>query len=500
MIFKNILDTFRVPGAYIEIDGSMAGLNSSSVPNLLLVGQKLAVGTAPAGEISFISSLADAIAKTGSGSMLAQMAARFYAINPMLNLYLLPFSDNATGLAATATLTVAQPTTADWGTMSLYIAGQLIAVSVTSTMTTADIATALQTAIDSVSSNNLCVTSAVVGSVLTLTAKHKGVCGNAIDVRLNALPQDKTPTGLVVNITGFAGGTLVPTAISADSIAAIFDNDDSGFLNVPSKYIALGMNDPASLVAFHAESQRRYAPPLQSGFRAFTAFNGAYSDAYSFGASKNYEHICCVAMNHGLTSVWETAAIVAATACPAMYESPVVSLEGLALKGLQIAQPFTFNQANALLFQGMSLIQKSRDGACSIKRLISMYLHRADDSLDDAFLDINTTEVLERIRYEQRIGAIQRFTGTAAAKNNEGYRPGLRITTTDDVIAFLLTMYREKLMHEKGWVQDYAFYKNNLIVEQDPTNPSRFNYQDTPVILSPFYILAGQAQFRKVAN
>lgn len=500
MIFQHILSTFRVPGAYIEIDGSMAGLNSSSVPNLLLVGQKLSTGTAVAGELAFISSLADAIAKAGSGSMLAQMAARFYAINPMLNLYLLPFSDNAGGLAATATLTIAQPTTAEYGTLSLYIAGQLVAISVTSTMTTAQIATALQAKIASLDSNKLAVTSAAVGSVITLTAKHKGVCGNAIDVRLNALPQDKTPAGLVVNVVGFAGGTLVPDAISAESIAAIFDNDDSGFFNVPSKYVALGMNDPATLAAFHAESQRRYAPPLQSGFRAFTAFSGAYADAYSFGGSKNYEHICCVAMNHGLTSVWETAAIVASAACPAMYESPVVSLEGLALKGLQIAQPFTFEQANALLFQGMSLIQKSRDGACSVKRLISMYLHRADDSLDDAYLDINTTEVLERIRYEQRIGAIQRFTGTAAAKTNEGYRPGLRITTTEDVIAFLLTMYREKLMHEKGWVQEYDWYKNNLVVEQDPTNPSRFSYMDTPVILSPFYILAGQAQFRKVAN
>lgn len=499
MDFRYILDTFRVPGAYIEIDGSMAGLNSSTMPNLLLVGQKLSTGTAPAGEISFVSSLADAIAKTGSGSMLAQMARRFYSINPMLNLYMLPFADNASGTQATATLTVAHTSTDDIGTLSLYIAGQLIAVSVTSTMTTAQIAAAIQAEIVKIDANKLVASSAVSGSVVTLTAKHKGVCGNALDVRLNALSGDKTPTGLVVNIAGFAGGTLSPS-IDADLVANIFDNDDSGFLDVPAKYVAIGMNDALTLSAFHTESQRRFNPPIQSGFRAFTAFNGSYDEAYAYGSNKNYEHICCVAMNHGLTSVWETSAIVAATAAPAMYENPVVSLEALPLKGLQIAQPFTFEQANALLFKGMSLIQKSRDGACSIKRLISMYLHRADDSLDDAYLDINTTEVLERIRYEQRIGAIQSFVGTAAAKNDEGYRPGLRITTEDSVRAFLLTLYRNKLMHEKGWVQEYEFYKNNLIVEQDPTNPSRFNYQDTPVILSPFYILAGQAQFRKVAK
>jgi phage tail sheath gpL-like len=104
---------------------------------------------------------------------------------------------------------------------------------------------------------------------------------------------------------------------------------------------------------------------------------------------------------------------------------------------------------------------------------------------------------MERIRYEQRMAAIKRFTGTAAAKTNEGYKPGLRITTEDDVRAMLLSLYRNTLMRDLGWVQEYDYYKDNLVVEQDPQNPSRFNYVDTPVLLSPFYILAGRAQFRK---
>jgi phage tail sheath gpL-like len=52
-------------------------------------------------------------------------------------------------------------------------------------------------------------------------------------------------------------------------------------------------------------------------------------------------------------------------------------------------------------------------------------------------------------------------------------------------------------MRDLGWVQAYDYYKSNLVVEQDSSNPSRFNFIDKPVLLSPFYILAGRSQFRK---
>lgn len=498
--FNQIPTALRVPGAYIEIDSSLAGLNSGAVPNLLLVGQKLAGGTATANEIVLAGSQLDVDTLTGEGSMLAQMAARFYAANTFLNLYLLPLADNAAGVAATATLTVTTPPTAA-GTLALYIAGQLISVTLTATMTAAEVATAIDAAIvaqEALSPNSLPCTSAAVGAVVTLTAKHKGVYGNGIDVRVNASAADRTPTELVLAIVGFAGGTLIPASMTANGIAAIFDTDDSGFLDAPSKYIALGLTDADTLLAIHTESQRRYAPPIQSGFRSFAVFSGDYAAAIAFGETKNYEHISCTALNSGLTSPWEAAAIIAAVAGEGLYNNPVKSLEGKALTGLQAGAPFTPAQQNALLFAGMSLVQKNRDGTAIIKRLISMYLFNPSGSLDDAFLDINTTEALERIRYAQRYGAIAAFTGKAAAVSDEQYRPGLPIVTLDTLRAYLLTLYKSTLLRELGWVQNYEHYKSTLIVEQDPHNPSRFNYADQPVLLSPFYILAGKAQFKKI--
>ncbi|GAB6139921.1 phage tail sheath subtilisin-like domain-containing protein [Methylosoma difficile] len=490
--FDTIPASLRVPGAYIEIDGSMASLDTVGQPSMLLVGLKRNTGEAVANEIVLVASLTDAVKKAGEGSMLAAMAKRYYAITPLMQVFILPLAAPVTGNAATAMMTItSMPDETE--VFSFYLAGELIEVSilVADGQSISNARTRIVAAINAV---GICVVaSAGEGNgEIVLECIHNGSFGN--DIGLSVV---SVPSGMELDIEGFSGGTLVPDLIGANGLGAIFDNDESGYLYSVSRYIALGLNDAATLSSFHIESQRRYAPPIQSGFRIFTAFSGDYEGAIAYGADKNFEHVTCICMNNGITSIWDAAAIVAASAAPELFNNPVKSLEGVALKGLKSGTKWTFEQQNALLFSGLSLVQKSRDGTSSIKRLISMYLHRPDDSLDDAYLDINTTEVMERIRYEQRLGAIMRFTGKAAAKSDENYRPGLPIVTLDTLRAYLLTLYKDTLMREYGWVQEYEHYKNTLVIEQDPTNASRFNYIDQPVILSPFYILAGKAQFRK---
>ena len=480
--FSQIPAALRYPGAYIEVDGSQAGLGGD-LPSVLIVGQKLASGTAAAGEITRVSSVADAQAKAGVGSMLAQMVERYRAIDQVFDVYMLPYADNAAGVAATGSITVTASPTAS-GVLSLYIAGRLVSVGVTSGQTTTQVAASIATAVNADSAIVVSATSAL--AVVTLTADHKGTCGNSIDVRLN-LYGEAAPVGLTQTITAMTGGTGDPAPGAISTIIG-----QRWF-----RYVALGINDAATLAAWHAESQARYKPPVQAGFRAFAAFRGDYASAVTYGTAKNYEHISTLAMELNPTTTWEGAAMVAAAAAPQLFNNPVESLEGTPLPGMLGVTYHDWTNSNSLLFKGMSVMQTAKDGSCSIKRLISMYQTRADGSTDDAYLDINAAEVMERIRYEQRMGAIKRFTGTAAAKTNEGYRPGLRITTVDDVRAYLLSLYQNTLMREFGWVQEYGFYKDSLVVEQDPTNPSRFNYVDKPVVLSPFYILAGRAQFRK---
>lgn len=481
--FSEIPQALRYPGAYIEIDGSQAGLGGD-LPSVLLVGQKLATGLAAAGEIVLLSGVEDAKAKAGAGSMLAQMAARYRKVDPTFDLYMLPYADNPAGVAATGTLNVTAAATAA-GVLALYIAQRAIMVGIAVGQTAAQIATAIAAAITD-AGIDIPVTAAAAGAVVTLTARHKGTCGNAIDVRLNFYGE-QTPAGLGLTLTALANGAGDPAP--GDLTAMI---GQKWF-----RYVALGINDAATLAAWHAESQARYKPPVQAGFRAFAAHRGDYAAAAAFGVTKNYEHIADLSIGLNPPTTWEAAATLCAAAAPRLYNNPVISLEGTPLPGMLAVSYHDWTNANSLLFKGMSLMEVGKDGACYIKRLISMYQTRSDGSTDDAYLDINVAEVMERIRYEQRIGAIQKFRGTVAAKTDEGYRPGLPITTEDSVRAFLLSLYQHVLMAEYGWVQAYSYYKGTLIVEQDPDNPSRFNFRDDPVVNSPFYILAGRSRFRK---
>jgi phage tail sheath gpL-like len=481
--FNYIPSALRYPGVDIEIDGSQAGLGGD-IPAVLIVGQKLATGTAAAGEISLVSSVADAQAKAGAGSMLAQMVERYRAIDKVFDVYMLPYADSPQGQAAMGSIAITGTAT-ESGILSLYVAGRLLSVAVQKDQTSNMLAAAISQALAAAPTLPVKLYNQS-GSTVGLMANHAGTCGNDIDLRLN-LFGETTPAGLTISLSAMTGGVGNPVAGDLTAILG-----QRWF-----RYVVMGINDTATLAAWGAEAARRYQPPVQAGFRAFTAMRGDYASAVAYGSSKNYPHICALALGLNPTSTWEAAAITAAAAAPRLYNSPVTSLEGTALTGMIGVSYFDWTQANSLLFKGMSVLQMAKDGSCSIKRLISMYQFRADGSADDAYLDINAAEVMERIRYEQRIGAIKRFVGTAAAKSNEGYRPGLRITTQDDVQAYLLSLYKNTLMRELGWVQDYDFYKANLIVEQDAYNPSRFNFRDTPVILSPFYNLAGLAQFRK---
>ena len=482
--FSEVPQALRYPGVYIEIDGSQAGLGGD-LPVALLVGQKLHTGTAPAGEVVRIASVEDAVKKAGAGSMLAQMAEAYRRADTVFDLFMLPYADNPAGVAATGGIEVTTPAT-EAGTLVLNIAGKTVTVGVPANVTQTEIASAIADAITA-AGDNIPVTAVAGGTTVTLTARHKGTCGNQIDLR-TGLYGEPMPENLVINITGMAGGAGDPLPGDLPSLIG-----ERWF-----RYVALGINDAATLAAWHQESRRRYAVPVQAGFRAFAAFRGTYEEATSFGETKNYEHISDAWLGLNPPSTWEAAATIAGAAAPRLYNNPVISLEGTPLPGLVGDVDYNdFTQGNSLLFKGLSMLEVGKDGAVYIKRLISMYQFRSDGSADDAWLDINVAEAMERVRYEQRIGAIQRFRGTVAAKTNEGYRPGLPITTEDGIKAFLLSLYKNVLMQEYGWVQAYDYYKGTLIVEQDPDNPSRFNFLDDPVINSPFYILAGRSRFRK---
>lgn len=490
--FQFIPEALRVPGQYIEFDGRQAGL-SDTLQFILLYGHKLAAGTAAVGEIFHASSVADVNKKTGGRSMLADMMRAYRKNDKILDVYVLPIAENGAGVAATCQLTVTQVPT-ESGTIPLYIDDQPISIPVDTSMTTATLAAAISTAITNaitpalLDDRNIPCDASVAGSVVTLTALHKGTAGNGIDVRL-AIYGEPIPAGLGLTIGGFANGAGDPVPPNLELLLK-----KKNFRGV-----VLGINNLATNKAWGEELLRRWQPVDQKDAQAWTAFRGDYATAYSFGETHNYELVSMLSLGINPTSPWRAAAIYAAQSVPQLIDSPAQSLEGRKLIGMTGVDYHTWEQTNSLLFKGMSIMEVAADGSCYIKRPITTYQRRPDGSADDAYLDVNTVATLSKIRYYQGTEG-KKLIGSSAAKSAEGFAPGKRIVTEASVKTMMLSLYKNKLQYEQGLVQDYEFYKSTFQVTQNPDNPSRFDFVDTPVLVSPYYILAGRNEFRKVAD
>jgi phage tail sheath gpL-like len=139
-----------------------------------------------------VSNVDQVIALAGRGSMLHRQALAFFANNRFTDCYIGILADNGAGVAATGPITITGPATAA-GTISLYLGGNRVAVSVASGDTAAAIATAISAAINAAA--DLPVTASPASAVVTVTHRHKGEVGNEYDMRVNYQDGEATAGG-----------------------------------------------------------------------------------------------------------------------------------------------------------------------------------------------------------------------------------------------------------------------------------------------------------------
>ena len=182
--FSNIPANLRVPLFFAEVNNSQAN-SGQQTQRALIIGQILASGQAAANVPIISQGVGDASVQGGAGSMLALMTQAYRAADNFGELWYLPVADAAGAVAAAGSVTFAGAPTAN-GSISLYIAGQLVSVPVAITDTPTTICTAAVAAINA--ATNLPVTVAVDGTTpakCDVTAKNKGLGGNDIDLRIN---------------------------------------------------------------------------------------------------------------------------------------------------------------------------------------------------------------------------------------------------------------------------------------------------------------------------
>jgi phage tail sheath gpL-like len=489
-VFNDIPASLRVPGWYVEFDNRLAG-NAVFMGKLLVIGQKRIGGSQDAGSLVRVTSKEQGDELFGRGSMLAEMMRAIKEVDLYTETWVIALDDAAAGVVATCSLEVTEGPS-DTRPLALYIAGRRVWVSLAAGDQPQIVAQAIVDAVNA--DDRVPVTAAVDGitpSKVVLTCRWKGETGNDIDLR-DSVKGEQRPKGLRVSYTQASGGAVNPQLDAA--IAAM----GSEWFN----WVCLPYTDTTSLEAMEAELSDRYGPMRQIGGRAFCAFRGTHAEVATAGNGRNSPHVSMMGTGLAASPTWLWAATNAIVAAKSLAIDPARPLQRLALPGLippAEGQRWSDPERNLLLFDGVATYTVASDGSVQIERQITTYQENASGIADDSYLDINTPETLERIRFEQISLFAQKYPRhkLAADEDREFYDPSQPIMTPKVARTELLNLYRLTLMGAYGWVRDYAGYTESLRANIDPSDPGRLNVMDQPMLIGQYRVHAQQTQFRR---
>jgi phage tail sheath gpL-like len=489
-VFNDIPAALRLPGWYIEFDSRLAG-NAVFMGKVLVIGQKLASGIPYSGNPVRITRKEQADQLFGRGSMLAEMMRAIKEVDLFTETWAIGLDDAATAVEAEGAIEVTEGPT-ETRPLALYVAGYRIWVE----MTAGDDPDAVaQSIVDAVNADDRLPVTAVIDDVTTskvnLTCRWGGETGNDIDLR-DSVKGEQYPMGLQLTYTQPTGGAVNP---DMDPVIA-------GMGSEWWNWVCMPYTDTVSLEAIEDELADRYGPMRQIGGRAFAAYRGTHSATATVGNGRNSPHLTIMGTNLSPSPTWIWAATNTIVAAAALAIDPARPLQRLTLpeiippsEGVRWSDP----ERNLLLYDGISTYTVASDGSVQIERQITTYQENSSGVADDSYLNINTPETLEHIRFEQISLFARKYPRhkLAADEDREFYDPSQPIMTPKLARTELLSLYRLELMGNYGWVRDYEGYAATVQANIDPNDPDRLNVIDQPMLIGQYRVHAQQTQFRR---
>lgn len=483
--FNEVPSNLRTPFVSVEIDPSQASQGPALLAyRALLIGQILAAGTAVADTLYKVTSAEQVATLAGRGSMLHRQAIRWFAKNTQTETWIGTLDDNGAGAAATKTITVTGPATAD-GTIALYLGGERITIAVTSGDADTDIATAIDAAITA--AVNLPVTSGVASAVVTTTARNAGEVGETYDIRHSYRDDEALPAGVGIAIADGTTGATNPVLTTL--IAAL---GDTWFQIITHPY-----TDATSLTALEAELADRFGPMRMIDGVAVTAAAGAHATLTTLGDGRNSPHSVIMSQPGAspLVPPGEFAAECAAVVAIAAAADPARPMQTLGLNSLAPAEAdlWTQSERNLLLFDGIGT-SRVVAGAVQLGRVITTYQTNAAGGADTAYLDVTTMLTLMYLRYSFRQRMLSKYPRHKLADDGTRVGPGQFIMTRSLGEAEALGWFRD--MERLGLVEGYDQFAADLVVERNVTDPNRLDFLLPPDLINQLIVTAGRIAFR----
>ena len=492
--FNYVPDNNMVPLFYAEMDNSAASTVQDDAPSLL-IGMALSDSDMPLNELVIMPSKDLAKKMAGRGSQLARMVEAYRRTDPFGELRVIAVPD--TGRAATGTVTFSGTATAA-GAVSLYIGTTRVQVSVAADDQGADVAQAMEAAINGnedlpVTAQYRVTSAGQMQGTLALTAVNGGVTGNSIPLTLNyygTAGGEAVPAGLSVQVGAMSGGAGDPDLTA--TIAAMGDE--------PFDFIGLPFSDSASLRLMGTEmndSSGRWSCMRQLYGHVFTARTGTLSELVAYGDTFNDPHITLAGYEPDVqTPVDELVASRLGRQAVFLRNDPARPTQTGELTGTLPApagRRFTLTEQQSLLTHGIATAYAG-NGVLRIQRDITTYRKNAYGVADNSYSDCETLYTSAYVLRRLKSVITSKYGRHKLASDGTRFGPGQAIVTPAVIKGELLATYRQ--LERAGIVENYDLFKQYLIVERDASNPDRLNTLFPPDYVNQLRVFAVVNQFR----
>ncbi len=486
--FNTIPSNTLVPLFYAEMDNQAANTAQDSGASLL-IGHANNGAEIVANSLVLMPSADYARQICGAGSQLARMVEAYRQTDPFGELYVIAVPE-ATGAAATVTLTVTGEAT-ESGTVNVYVGRTRVQAPVTNGDNVTTIASSIKDAINAVPT--LPFTASSSAGVVTLTARHKGLCGNEIPVSLNYYGfggGEVLPAGVQIAVATGTAGTGSPVLTGA--VAAMADE--------PFDYIGLPFNDTASvntLVTEMNDTSGRWSYARQLYGHVYTAKIGTLSELVTAGDQFNQQHITLAGYEKETqTPADELAASRTARAAVFIRNDPARPTQTGELVGMLPApkgKRFTMTEQQTLLSHGVATAYVE-SGVLRIQRDVTTYRKNAYGVADNSYLDSETLHTSAYVLRKLKSVITSKYGRHKLASDGTRFGPGQAIVTPAVIKGELLATYRQ--LERAGIVENYELFKQYLVVERDASDPNRLNTLFPPDYVNQLRVFAVVNQFR----
>ncbi|ORC37265.1 hypothetical protein B4O97_03485 [Marispirochaeta aestuarii] len=352
--FNLVSPTAAASAVFVEQEAVKRGTGSAVIPRKILVPGQYNSGKSPTVNTpQLILSKSDAWDRYGRGSMLANMIGSALDNGGGVPVYALPLADAGGAVAATGTIAISV-TTAEAGTLAVYVGGVRVPVAVAAGDSADDIGSAIAAAVNA--KLDLPVTAANVTGTVTFTVRWKGESGNQIKLEINRLDTDETPGGVTATVTDI--GDVVAGATDPAMTTALSALGNTWYTDIACPY-----NNDTSLGELETAGAARVAPGVKRPFVGIVGYTDTYANFITALDDRNSEWTSFVPVHGSSTPAYMIAASATATFARYQQATPGRPVKTLTIPGVLAGNDdLTYTERDTAVKAGGSHTFNQEDG------------------------------------------------------------------------------------------------------------------------------------------